>query len=490
AKLDGKITSNINAGLHYIGSASPQEPFYIPFIREVKEYKSSQFSKDAIKGLLFGGRAGWNLSKTLSIEGEANIGIPDTLDNNGDTKRLRHAKSQEIALSLSLANKIYLFSNSLKGTYVAPHYYSGGNPTLTKDMIKLELMSEASVIKDLPLNLNYFLNFENRSFRNYYNDPVTEQKVYDPDSCDKTGPLTRHRFLTIARYNIGNFNFGINYDFSYEYNEATEQFYDTAYFDSAGIKVDVPDSSSIASVKDTLIFYNEREMRNMPGVDFQHIISQRFSYKIEGKILAVNDLNDNPLYRDYQDAFKWQVKAGMKINPLVRLKNSFDVRFTRWKRENDGNYLNRYYEITEKLMVDIIKRKLKLNLYGYYKGEREFEWRTKMGENHTDKTHYSDSETRSQVLTFNVGLKYIISSSLALNLSYTRETRYNQRSYFSEQYEFMEDLINIKDNSRRYLENQAWNYLPRFEGDNNFGPEDLTDNYVVDIFAASFTWQF
>ncbi|MEW6041293.1 MAG: hypothetical protein AB1633_07205, partial [Elusimicrobiota bacterium] len=328
AEFQGQLRNDFSLGLYYIGSKSPYEPVYIPYMREIREYTGSQFSRDPISGRLIGGRAEWDVSQYLAICGEANLGIPDTLDNSGSSRNLKHRMLHEIAMSLEAKNKYGGFNNLLRGTYVAPHYFSGGNPTLTRDMFKIEAETNSDVLKDMPWFFTYILSRENLSAK-YFIKSQTGDSIYDPDSCQTQGPITRQRATTGVKYTWKEFDFGVNYDFSLEHNRANYSYKDTLSNDS------------------TVYFFTEMKMRNMPSLDFKHNVNQRIYYSLGYKFLHVNDMNNNPfasngkyIYQDLDDALKQQFKLGFKIKPVSRVKNQFNVKYTYWIREKNNNILD------------------------------------------------------------------------------------------------------------------------------------------------------
>ncbi len=303
--------------------------------------------------------------KKAELFGEIDVGSADTLSDSAAKDIAWYNPQLEKAMPkiFSLFNRnsffdhyagiigykanVNKYNTLIRYLQIAPSYYSAGDPYLINWRKNLNASLEKTINSSFDISASYEYDHTTLKGRIQQSPNVMEVNILSLKSNFKINDKLP--------------SFTIDYSLQHKRNDALE-------------RVVKEDTSYTADFK-------EKEIGNRISVESKHTLNNNFSYNIKYQLLWDNDYGDHPdvLLNDEGDRVHNNISGSFtfKIRQIINNKAGFRISTKFENRDSLRAYL---YRISDKLMVQVIPRKLNFSFAGEYgfKSEREYEvgeWR-------------------------------------------------------------------------------------------------------------------
>ncbi|MBD3390752.1 MAG: hypothetical protein GF418_01845 [Chitinivibrionales bacterium] len=363
------------------------------------------------------------LDGNLEVFGEVDLGAHDTIpeDERGDIAWYNPGVGEAVPRVFGLFNpdsithglagtigangKFNGYDLGIAYTEIRDNYFSAGNPYLEADRRYATVEMEKQVTDKLEVEAGY--KYERTSVS------------YELDE-DEQGPVDKNKLSLGGDYAFGEEKptLSVDYDVRLETNDdmGSLNVLDSSASDTAGDGT-ITTTSYYSEVDEE---YLALELDNNFVVQVKQRFSNGVDYSVKYRFLWENDLSEYPDSTEMDTEDSWtnelSTRVGFKIGRLLKNRTSLTLKY---KKENEDSLDSYTYKISDNLRVNIIRRKLTLNLKGELSRRLDHEY---------DEDREGDSFFYSQYILQGVEgeLKYSITSKLSAAIMARYERAYDE----------------------------------------------------------------
>ncbi len=362
------------------------------------------------------------LKDMIVVRAEGGIGIGDSLDTLSFEKIKKSEDfsiADAIAGSFGVGFEIKKVIADLQYSVVRPQYHTGGNPYLSLDQHTGKASVSVTASENLTTGLDYELTIRNAS--------------YTMDINKSTPPIL-NRISLNSKYKTGKNlpELGANYSF---YNERYDK-YDVATLNVTDTVSEIDTLTdettyTIRTSHDTSGEYSIATFKNSLHFDIkQPLVLLKSSYVKFGYSLQLD--NDKTNYLDStnngkKDAYQHYFSGTFSLRHFKRIASTFSGKY-KIKQETNGSRETDGYEIKNRTNINIIPRKLKLNLEGIYRKNSDAE---DIEDTENNTYHKLDI---GKFYSASGEIKYTMSSKLSASLINTYENSYDETTGSTDNY--------------------------------------------------------
>ncbi len=372
----------------------------------------------------------------LRMEGAG--GYADSLDMETFEPRGRGSLAWKDAAagSFGLGAEIGKYTGDISFTTVRPKYYSGGNPYLTQDQHQGKVTGSAMFSENTSADMEYELTLRNASYPSA--EDIASKSSFGKAWKDSVGlqtaPMQNRVTLSSKHKFIGDLpEISFNYTFyleRYQKNDkgdgidsAAVAYQETTYVTDA-TSGEILDTIYADTTWDSTYSFSfvapskMSDLKNTIGFGVKQPIPflKNSNVKLDYRIQIQRDLGDYVAdsLEGQKNSLQNQISGVVTTNHGKLAQSRFTAKY-KTKSEVKSDRVTNGYEVSERLGLNIIPRKLRLTLDGSYRKDY----------NEEDAESGRES-TLATAQTAGMDLKYTISNKLSTSLTANYEKNYDE----------------------------------------------------------------
>ncbi len=258
---------------------------------------------------------------------------------------------------------------------IGKDYYSAGNPYLEADRRVITAKGERQFTDFLSSSLGY--RYERTSVSNVFSGDAEAMQDIDTTTADSLlvqdeGPTNNNYIDAGVEYSFGSNKPSIRADYEIKFQNRD----DLGKFDKDDTTAVIDSVTSDTTFTITTVTkyaeFDYGRVDNSLGIELKQRFKNGMDYSIKYKLIRKNDYSVYPDADEIDDEDSWEntvtSRFTFRVKRRIRNKTTVKVKF---KTEIDEEMERLDYKISDNLRVNIIPRKLTLNLKGEYRNQNE-----------------------------------------------------------------------------------------------------------------------